>query len=59
MQVIENKFLGEFYAIDKDRKFTLSHDKGVWSCNCYQADCEHVAAVKSWLKTNGGKKWGA
>ena len=57
MQIVENKFLGEFYAYCKNKKYTLSVDRGVWTCSCYESDCEHVAAVKQWIKSGGDNKW--
>lgn len=50
MQVIHNRFLSEYYCVDKDKKFTIQFVNKEWSCSCYQNNCQHIRAVQTFLE---------
>ena len=52
MQVIHNRFLSEYYCVDKDKKFTIQHVNMEWSCSCSQNNCKHIMAVQAFLEEN-------
>lgn len=49
MQVIHNTLQGEYYCVDRDKKFTIQCDNKKWSCSCCKPNCEHIKAVQEYL----------